>query len=1715
MEDNSLIELFEELTDSENDDEKLHILVKRCCTASSSELEDFINELSELSCYSFELYIPFLKAFLSQLLKYSKRPTLLTKYTSAFQKFPSLLIKYVVMQNLHQCDIPGFGELFDHCLELLWQAQNKITIQTTKDILDKILDSDSILRVLVSRSHGRHCLKRVMSELSKNNRITEKETLLKAVDMVAAIVEECSEHKNISPWLSEALSVYKACSALLDKFRLNECLCDNDESHFTLLGMSVPKNSPDVHYMHAFEQRKLNLFQALIKFSPCISCQKQALIRFSPDKYSSYVEEELTNFQNSKLVFRLPFELDEDDKLGPWNILISEDAIKDMAHLKIPQNLQKIKAVLKKLGNISFGAWDKLELKLIIPSLSIHVYETEPHDHSGLKILLQVNYSPFIDNYPFSKLVKVWAVTTDQERIDKLLEYLAMLHQVYTICRCTIQQVDEKLKSTEKEPCSCQIDDEILLEIHKMLVAGKFIPLSKRLLKPLVMRRTDFTFQVSEIEYDIINNHNSAIIIGRSGTGKTTCIMYRLIASYLNNSYYTYDDMPITYKRQVFITVSHHLCRRIKECFKRLQKSAALAERKMSEAQFYEYAKKREEEDFDNDLVDNNMVEEDEDNDLNDIPNSFYHLTKDHFPLYWERFNDKKLDHELVYSEFSIIKGSNSEGKYLSREEYQAISTKKYPVFCHIRDKIYDLFQRYEKMKARNGDYDLIDRTIAILRCAMKKTFRGSHIHEVYIDECQDNQIADFGLILKIFDRVDSIFLAGDTAQCIAKGSSFRFEDIRALMHKWELERIQTNNNIFRDTMEPNRFELNVNYRSHNGILRLAASIIDLILEFFPKTIDRLSRERSEVGGPQPIVFKGFQSETFHLKLFSAGENPENYIEFGAEQVIIVRDENSKSRVEDLIGKKGLVLTVFEAKGMEFNDVLLYNFFTDSPGGLKWRVILSALGNQSEGVQTFSHEKHYILSSELKHLYVAVTRARQHIWIFDENDQYIEPICKYWERNGLVKVIHSEDETNSFPTLARTSSSAEWNREGNKFFESRKYKQAIFCYEKSGNDEKLARAKAYHLRQKARASINDSDWDTVILNFYRAADAFRECSRPIQEASCYEDINMYEKAAEIYLGGSMFEHAACCYLKISNFEYAGKYFEMASKYTEAVLAYKDGRYYENVLNLMQSHREKIDKKIFNRIIRLVNIHYRRVNNKKMSEKALSVLPTQEEQNNLLRDHAPEELQEIYKKNGKFRDAAEDLRFRGKFNEAIDTFLQSDNDEDIIEALQCCLYLCRVKVLKITMINFGRLNDSPEDLIDLNDQLSKAINIDTQSLKRSEELRNLGEELRLYSAYLNSDLDGIRKFMKLFRSREDRVNEFRAVTIWLDMSKDKIKAENWRERLHCLLRICELAFPFLAPRGNENLTKINKEFQNVFVVNEVENRPQKRKISSDNHLIHLLNQTNAEISENWDEANLYGRQIQDISSKICFNFTSCTNQYCRKHHVVPTPSILLKRFELACLQIDVMQQLNVLYSRRLLKEQQSKTVCGAQRWWAERLVRFHIRYQSPQTSCPEVTYTMLAKLSKHTRSRLINLCQVLLSEMHENDFDFSIMLKCILVLHQLRDYWWIDEFNWKMSRRITLRHRKQLPIGYAYYHRYEAVPVGEKLTKFFSNLYANRVLDAIQHIEIFIQYAINNAKLVKINTPDAFCDLISLMEFKTSLVFAAAPGIAIFVFLELI
>ena len=83
-------------------------------------------------------------------------------------------------------------------------------------------------------------------------------------------------------------------------------------------------------------------------------------------------------------------------------------------------------------------------------------------------------------------------------------------------------------------------------------------------------------------------------------------------------------------------------------------------------------------------------------------------------------------------------------------------------------------------------------------------------------------------------------------------------------------------------------------------------------------------------------MFEGFKSEDLLGVMMGEGEtkNPQ----FGCNQVVIVRNQAAKAKLPVFL-QQALCLTVYEAKGLEFDDVILYNFFTDSTALNQWRLV--------------------------------------------------------------------------------------------------------------------------------------------------------------------------------------------------------------------------------------------------------------------------------------------------------------------------------------------------------------------------------------------------------------------------------------------------------------------------------------------------------------------------------------------------------------------------------------------------------------------------------------------------------------------------------------------------------------------------------------------------------------------------------------------------------
>lgn len=300
------------------------------------------------------------------------------------------------------------------------------------------------------------------------------------------------------------------------------------------------------------------------------------------------------------------------------------------------------------------------------------------------------------------------------------------------------------------------------------------------------------------------------------------------------------------------------------------------------------------------------------------------------YSSYWPHFSNnltKKLDASRVFTEIiSYIKGSIQAVEAcdckLDRDEYLQISESRVSTLSRqSREKIYEIYKDYEKMKIERGEYDLADLVIDLHRRLRNGRFEGHKMDFVYIDEVQDLTMSQISLFKYVCGNVDEGFVfSGDTAQTIARGIDFRFQDIRALFYKVFMQSGRDGNVEKKEKGRLSEiFNLRQNFRTHDGVLRLAQSVIDLIYRFFPNSIDVLKPETSLIHGEAPVLLEPGNEENAIVTIFgNSGSVDKKIVGFGAEQVILVRDDSVRKDILSFVGKQALILTILECKGLEF-----------------------------------------------------------------------------------------------------------------------------------------------------------------------------------------------------------------------------------------------------------------------------------------------------------------------------------------------------------------------------------------------------------------------------------------------------------------------------------------------------------------------------------------------------------------------------------------------------------------------------------------------------------------------------------------------------------------------------------------------------------------------------------------------------------------------------
>ena len=412
--------------------------------------------------------------------------------------------------------------------------------------------------------------------------------------------------------------------------------------------------------------------------------------------------------------------------------------------------------------------------------------------------------------------------------------------------------------------------------------------------------------------------------------------------------------------------------------------------------------------------------------------------------------------------------------RYLSRPEYLANPppeslTRIQGLYSgQDRSKIYDLFERYQKQLVEDRAFDCVD--VADNLWARAQAYASSIFGEagavagfegriatcLLSDESQDLVMKQLLLFTLVCPEAREHCLAADPAQCIAGGRSFRLAAVKDAWNKVFSSNYPRHGggDLRGIAAKPMEISLTKNYRSHQGILEFASRVVHILTRNFPGAVPAVPREVSPLIGETPVVVTGVTVDWFlqHLRTSSSAtasfsdinmsgteeeeEGPPQHpaevehgasalpppgAQFGADQVVLTRCAAEKAKAEKAFAQHGVggavVLTVNEVKGLEFSDVLCWNFFSNGgapevcwlslyeeleelaervPGEEKaalldklngWRDTVSRRPKQdkSDGKAEFRRQQRDSLwAQDLKELYVLATRARKRLLFFEE-----------------------------------------------------------------------------------------------------------------------------------------------------------------------------------------------------------------------------------------------------------------------------------------------------------------------------------------------------------------------------------------------------------------------------------------------------------------------------------------------------------------------------------------------------------------------------------------------------------------------------------------------------------------------------------------------------------------------------------------------------------
>jgi len=321
-------------------------------------------------------------------------------------------------------------------------------------------------------------------------------------------------------------------------------------------------------------------------------------------------------------------------------------------------------------------------------------------------------------------------------------------------------------------------------------------------------------------------------------------------------------------------------------------------------------------------------------------------------------------DAHQLFEEFKgVITGPATDSPYLGREDYLGLGIKQSIFSQEERERVYDLFVKYLEMMHEQGYYDANIVSHAYLaKVEPRYDF-------IVVDEVQDLTNIQMQLILKSLRDPAGFILCGDSNQ-IVHPNFFSWSKIKSFFYRQEGSTTQTD--LIRI--------LNTNYRNSPQVTDVANRILKIKSARFG-SIDKESN----------YLVESNAHNTGEVVLLQDEEGIKSELDRKTRQstrfAVIVMHPEDKVAAKACFGTP-LVFSVQEAKGLEYENVVLYNFISEEEQ--RFREITRGVAHEDlqEGLnygraKDKNDKSLEIYKFHINALYVAITRAVRNIYLIE------------------------------------------------------------------------------------------------------------------------------------------------------------------------------------------------------------------------------------------------------------------------------------------------------------------------------------------------------------------------------------------------------------------------------------------------------------------------------------------------------------------------------------------------------------------------------------------------------------------------------------------------------------------------------------------------------------------------------------------------------------